>query len=238
MVRFPTFVVCTMHCDEPDFEHCVRSIAQQKNVNIKHIVVDNLPEVEAHNVVYRTFNDADPSWIRAKIDADVTLIDEHILERVAQDLSLRPHAAGLMPAVYDRLTDSHINAGIMFYTSAARFRHQSDPLKCDRNVLEPNVEASILDWYCVGRHMQYANELTAFRYGFHRGLKGQHQIYEMVKVANERQPDPIRKMALAGFEAALTDAQFVTWHRGCGKVPTQHNYVDSEFMRLFSQHCQ
>src|SRR5690606_26968251 len=105
-----------------------------------------------------------------------------VFKRVSDDLKIRQHALGLNPYVHDYLSDSEIKAGVTFYTSGARFKVQTNPLKCDRGVLD-NDENLIRDWHCVGKHMWYANERTAFHYGFHRGLKGQTEIMERVRNA-------------------------------------------------------
>lgn len=232
-MTLPTFFVCTMYSGEPDWEYCQAMIAAQKNVNVKHQLVGGLSEIDAHNVVYQAFNAADPMMIRAKIDADVVLQDEHMLERIALDLIMRPHAPGMMPFVHDHLTDTYIKAGVMFYTSKARFKIQTDPLKCDRNMLDKHVEDAILDWYCVGRHMYHCNDLTAFRYGYHRGLKTQTNIRDRVKKAYDKYHDRQRLLALMGFEAAQANQEYHDWINGIGEIPNYHNYDDAKFMQAF-----
>lgn len=228
----PTFLVCTMYCGEPDWPNCQAMIAQQRNVIVKHSLISNLPELEAHNVVYQMFNNADPTWIRAKIDADVVLTDEGVLERIAADLQIRKHALGLTPFVHDYMTDSEIHAGATFYTSAAKFKTQSNPLKCDRDVLDGD-ETMIREYGLVGYHMHHANELTAFRYGLHRGLKSQLNILALVEKAYEKYKDPIRLMAIRGFYVAQNDPRFSHWHQTGLGIPNSHNYSDSELKELF-----
>ena len=223
-----------MQCGEPDWPHCQAMIARQRNVIVKHVVISNLNELDAHNAVYQAFNDADPSWIRAKIDADVVLNDENILERLANDLKIRTHAIGLNPFVHDYMTDTEIHAGVAIYTSAAKFRTQLNPLKCDRDMLE-NDETLVREYGLVGKHMHHANELTAFRYGLHRGLKSQLRIGSLVEQAYAKHQDPIRLMAIKGFYVAQTDPRFEKWHRTGTDVPAQHNYSDAEFLTLFRE---
>ena len=229
----PTFFVATMYCGEPDFEHCVQMIRSQINVNVKHFIVANKPEIVAHNEVYQAFNEVDPTWIRAKIDADLVLTNFDIFERVSQDLQVRTHVLGLNPFVQDFMTDSEIKAGLSFYAPNTKFKLQTDPLKCDRNVLLGD-ETLIRDWHCVGKHMYYADERTAFRYGLHRGLKGQRNIKILLEAANQKHQDPIRKMALKGFDAARS-SEFDAWHRGEITSPNNHNYSDETFRALFEQ---
>jgi hypothetical protein len=223
-----------MHCGEPDFPHCQAMIARQQNVIIKHALIENMSELDAHNVVYQSFNDVDPTWIRAKIDADVVLSDEYVLAKIAADLQIRKNALGLTPFVHDYMTDSEIHAGATFYTSAAKFRVQSNPLKCDRDMLEGD-EKLVREYGLVGRHMHHANELTAFRYGLHRGLKSQLKILDLVEKAYVKYRDPIRLMAIKGFNVGQNDPRFNAWHQTGLDVPSQHNYEDVEFLAMFRE---
>ena len=228
----PTFLVCTMYCGEPDFPYCEEMIRTQRSVNVKHIVIKDRPEMEAHNAVYQAFNDDDPTWYRVKLDADVVLMSDNVFSAVAADLKIRTNADGLNPHVNDFMTDTEINAGITFYKPNVRFKVQTNPLKCDRDVVSPRYHISTVQM--MGYHMHHANELTAFRYGLHRGLKGQTNVRDLVQKAYDKHQDRIRLMALKGFEAGLSDPRFAVWHQTGKGVPDKHNYGDAEFKELFN----
>lgn len=230
----PTILISTMYCGEPDFQHCVAALKAQKGVNIKHHVISFKPELEAHNEVYQTFNEADPTWFRAKIDADVVLLNDGILLELVEFWRVHSHVQWLDPAVHDHLTESIIHAGIAFYTPSVRFNTQTDPLKCDRGVLQKDY--MMLDYnQPVANHMLYADEKTAFRFGLHRGLKGQTHVEHAVRKAYAKHQDPIRAMALKGFDAARSE-RYLSWHLGVDKnVPSDHNYTDDNFMKLWQK---
>lgn len=191
-------------------------------MQVDHRIVSYLPEKEAHNAVYRAFNDADESWIRAKIDADVVLSDDQVLLRVAQRLVELPMAHGLDPLVLDYMTDRELHAGAFFYTHHVAFSEQHDHLLCDRGMIYHPDSHWFGDIGVIGRHMHHCNELTAFRYGFHRGLKRQATVFEKVKSAYEKHKDPLRLLAIKGFEAGLVSERDVG-----------HNYGDERLMLLF-----
>lgn len=225
----PKFLVYTMYCGEFDFNHCVRAIASQRDVEVKHEVVSYLPEMEAHNVVYQAFNAAGPEWYRAKIDADVELLDDRVLQRAAQRFRELPLAHGISPLVHDYLSDSEIHAGVNFYTHHVGFDVQKDNLRCDRGMVFRESEHWLGgDMPVVGKHMHHCNELAAFRYGFHRGMKGQISIRDKVKVASEKHVadtrNHLRALALKGFDVGLSA------NRNIG-----HNYGDSDLMDAFKR---
>lgn len=228
MKTLPTVLVCTMYCGEPDFEHCVAMLKAQNGIILKHVVIANKPELEAHNELYATLNNADRSWFRVKIDADVVLLHENILAEMIEFWQARPHLDWIDPPVHDHLTKTTIKAGIAFYTSKVKFSPQSNPLKCDRGVV--SAHKVMMDYPTpVAHHMLYADERTAFHFGLHRGLKGQGHIEKAVERANIIDPHPAREAALQGFAEARSE-RYANWHLGQDThVPNDHNYGDAKF---------
>lgn len=226
------FLVCTMYSGEPDYERCVESILTQEYVTVKHVVIENMPEIDAHNALYNHFNSFEEGWIRAKIDADVVL-DPGALVRIAHKFDTTPSVTWIDPWVDDYLTDTKIKAGVAFYASSVKFSEQKHTLKCDRGILPRGTLSAEFD--CIGKHMHFCDERTAFRYGLHRGLKGQPAIHSAVAAAHKRHKDRVRKMALKGFEAA-NFLEFQDYLHGRVQLPPQSfNYNDERFKQLFEQ---
>ena len=218
----PKFLVCTMYCGEPDYLRCVTAVKEQQGVEVEHRVISYMPERAAHNVVYQAFNQAGPEWYRAKIDADVELGGPHVLARIANAFQRFPDRHGLSPLVHDFMTDTELHAGVFFYTHHVKFKVQEDHLMCDRDmIIDPHTHG-FGDVECVGKHMHQANEVTAFRYGLHRGLKRQESTLVKVQAAYARHRDPIRLMAIKGFEVGLHADR-----------NSRHNYGDAAFMEAF-----
>jgi hypothetical protein len=212
-----------MYCGEPDLPHHLKAMSEQ-GVEIDHRIFSYMSEIDAHNAVYKTFNEADPSWIRAKIDADVVL-NPGALAKI--------NATGrnwIDPMVHDFFTDAPLHAGVAFYGPDVKFRVQTNTLKCDRNVASCDGPHSA---GIVGRHCHYANELIGFHFGFHRGLKSQLLVYDAVAKANRRNPDRVRLMALRGFELAQSD-RYKDYHLGREPVTADHNYGEG-LQKLFDE---
>lgn len=220
----PKFLVCTMHCGELDFPHHVQALAQQ-GVEYEHRVFKDMVEVDAHNAVYQAFNGAGPDWIRLKLDADVVLYPGALL---ALAKNVGSHS-WIDPMVDDYFTNGPLHAGAACYGPSVRFRHQHLTLKCDRDVC---TNGALQHHGVIGKHAHYADEWTAFRYGLHRGMKGQTKIMDAVQRAWEQHRDPVRFAALRGFDVAMSD---IYWDYGHGHEPPpmDHNYGNPRLLELF-----
>jgi hypothetical protein len=213
-----------MYCGEPDLPHHLKAISQQ-GVEIDHRIISFKNEMEAHNAVYSAFNTAGPEWIRAKIDADVVLTPS-VLARIDA-----PSNAWIDPQTHDFFTDKLLHAGVAIYGSSVRFRVQTDPLKCDRNVIIPPVNQCGIG--VIGTHAAHADEITGFHFGFHRGLKSQLPVYEDLLAAYKKHGDRVRLMAIRGFELGQSD-RYKEWHLGGKPVTADHNYGDG-LRQLFDE---
>lgn len=212
-----------MYCGELDLPHHIKALSEQ-GVEIDHRMFSFMSEIDAHNAVYQTFNEAGPEWIRGKVDADVVLYPNalsglHVGKRDWVD-----------PLTHDYFTDTKIHAGLAFYGPDVKFSIQTNPLKCDRGIASVNSPSHR---GALGRHCHYADELTGFRYGFHRGLKSQLSVFQNVTKAYSRHNDKVRLMALRGFELAQSD-RYAEYHLGKEPVTSDHNYGPG-LLKLFEE---
>ncbi len=217
------FLICTMYCGELDFPHHVQALSEQ-GVEVEHRVFSNMLEVDAHNAVYQAFNAAGPEWIRGKVDADVVLNPGALAGlRVGGN-------AWVDPVVHDYFTDAPLHAGLAFYGPNVRFKVQTNTLKCDRGIASCGSPTAA---GMLGRHAHYADEMTGFHFGFHRGLKSQLPVNDAVVKAHARHKDRVRLMAIRGFELAQSD-RYKDWHLGKAPVTADHNYGEG-LKKLFDE---
>jgi hypothetical protein len=212
-----------MYCGEPDLPFHIKALSEQ-DVEIDHRIFSFMPEMEAHNAVYQTFNNAGPEWIRGKVDADVVLNPGAL-----KGISVKDNG-WLDPQVHDYFTDAPLRAGLAFYGPDVRFKLQTNPLKCDRGIASCGGASH---HGMIGKHAYYANELIGFHYGFHRGLKSQLNVYNNLVRAYARHNDRVRLMAIRGFDLAQSD-RYKAWHLGAEPVTTDHNYGEG-LLKLFNE---
>jgi hypothetical protein len=216
----PRVFVGTLYCKEGDFqEHC-KMISLQRDVNISHHVIADLPEKDAHNSLWDAWNRSKTEYdLFVKIDADTVLRDEETIKRIWALFEGNPRLTGIQAPLHDYMTDGLIN-GLNCFSPKVIFNPTNDGLYCDRGVdtghdqvlrqgqLPPELEPA-------GYHCHHATDKQAFHYGLHRALKGQADIMLRVQKAWLTHRDRIRGLALAGTAAAP-----YLWN---------HNYNDPEF---------
>lgn len=221
-------LVTTLYCGEDDFYMCQKMIASQRGIIIVHEVIDHKPEREAHNALLQSWNACLMQYdVLVKIDADTVLRSCDIIHKTAT-LLLSSGAAASQSPLHDFYTDSPINGLNMYVPSKNVFRATDNKLHCDRSIehLGRVVYGNEMDESInpAGLHCFYSAPEQAYRYGVHRGLKNQTDVFNRVKRAHEKVPDRNRALAIEGFNDAATFRM-----NGLG-----FNYCDDDFKRMYA----
>lgn len=186
-MKTPRVFIGTLYCGEGDFFNSCTSILSQKNVNIQHTIISNLPEKEAHNRLWkawRAVQNTDFDFF-VKIDADTVLEHDEVLLEFWKMMETNPQITGIQAPLHDYFTNSYIN-GLNCFSPKVIFQDTNDPLFCDRKV-DINHDVRIGSNYVseklrpAGKHCFFANKYQSFHYGLHRYLKNQFEIISKVK---------------------------------------------------------
>lgn len=221
--------VGTMMCDEGDFDKCVEAILSQKNVIVHHEIIKNLPEKEAHNQLWDSWNDfksQNSNSIFVKIDADTVLINENVLDTIQSLFENNSRLTGIQAYLKDFYTEDLIY-GLNCFSSKVVFNQTIDPLMCDRNV-DTNHDVVIRGTDLptalnpAAYHCYSSTNLQSFHYGVHRSLKGQKDTLSKVKRAWIRSGDDRRLWALLGDKFSY-----------CFDKKKGFNYNDKKLLEIF-----
>lgn len=225
----PRVFVGTMHCGEGDYAACCDAVRQQVGVNVTHMSIDNLPERDAHNALWRAWRAVQHEGFDmfVKVDADTVLAHNEVLFEFWKYVRVEPRVTGIQAPLMDYFTDGFIN-GLNCFTPAVIFRDTNDPLYCDRNVDIGHDVTLSSDRVCdrlrpAGYHCYNATNEQAFHYGLHRALKHHGETIERVRAAWLKHRDERRAYALLGAQRAssFTDGGF--------------NYADDGFRSAFNE---
>lgn len=191
----------TLSCGEAEHDMCLAAIKAQKNVVITHCMIENLPELEAHNALYNEWNAAKKNHdIFVKVDADTVLINDTIVSRMC-DKFFANNLDAMQIYLLDYFTDGFI-AGLNAYSPSLEFKTTNNKLYPDRNMTSkyknPMFGDQLLDLAPAGKHCMYPHKLQAFHYGLHRMLKGQQSNMHKVFTAWNSKGGDGRAYALAG----------------------------------------
>lgn len=203
----PRVFIGTMFAGEGDLQACIDSVRMQKNVDVKHHIISNLPEKEAHNKLWQAWRDAKHEQdMFVKLDADTMLAGSVILESFWTLMSSNPRITGIQAPLADFFTDGAIN-GLNCFHPRVTFNDTSSDLFCDRGI---DVDHDIVikskdvppELRPAGYHCYNASDEQAFHFGLHRMLKGQVDVISRVRLAYRRNPERKRGLALIGASMA------------------------------------
>jgi len=172
MTESPRILIGTLYSGENEFEQCKASVRAQTYPHREHVVFKNLPNKEAHDTLYRTFMErADEFQLFVKLDADMVLGEETLLEQIVEYWRRTPSLDHLSLAVRDWYTDDLMESMHVF-SHRARWPLSEEPRFVDHSPVIPGAKRSIDDKTApVVHHSPDPSPAQAFRFGVHRALK-------------------------------------------------------------------
>ena len=171
-------LIGTLYSGENEYEECLESIRSQTFQGFDHLIIENLPEREAHNKLYQSFlEQADTYQLLIKVDADMVLCSPDFFEEVLKRMEANPGIDVYTVAVYDYISGQLIN-GLNTYRNSVRWDFEKNTIFVD--ISETSEENSYFDQTELAPaaiHCKNPSNLQAFRYGVHRGLKSIQQTH-------------------------------------------------------------
>lgn len=215
----PRILVLTLASGENEFAECRRSVGVQVGVSTEHVLFEEMENAEAHAALYRTIMDrADEADLFLKLDADMVLADEGVLERIAGYFERDPELDHLVLGVEDWFTDSTI-IGVHAFSSRVRWRPDASGLFTDPDPVFPGrklvVERPLPP---VVHHGPDPSPFQAFFFGVHRAMKASQRPFAwhhrqlfgaranwqmLVRLWRHAQKDPDPRLGLALWGADL-----------------------------------
>ncbi len=172
-------LVGTLFSGEYEYEECREAIKQQTYHDYDHLLIENLPELEAHNKLYQTFIEKrDHYELLIKVDADTVLISDQLFGKIVEKFRNEPTLEILNIGVQDFFTDEMIAAGIQVYRNTVRWDFNKDTLFPDIPIMEKDsYQYDKTDLAPAAIHCKNPSMEQSFHYGVHRGLKSIQKKY-------------------------------------------------------------
>jgi hypothetical protein len=209
----PSVLVGVLHVGEPSLPRVLDRIGAQVDVDVELLEIGHHPEREAHDLLYRAFDAADPRHdALVKVDADMELVEPRVLHAIGMLFRRHPELDNLVLGVDDWFSGRRIQ-GMIAWRNGVRWTSPAPELFTD---LPDDTARSKLKLIDVGRplvlHAADPTDEQAVRYGLHRGLKAMAtgkagRIERLLDVVDHAQASPARgrRLAVAAIGLALED---------------------------------
>jgi hypothetical protein len=165
-------LVLTLYSGEQEFDRCRASVAAQKPGPIEHRAIKNLPNHEAHRLLYTTITEEREVFdVFVKLDADMVLAQDGTLAKIAHQFRSTADLDHLVLGIADWYTGADI-IGLHAFSGRVSWQKNDDQLFVDPDpafpgrklvVPHPNPE--------VAFHSPDPSPFQAFQFGVHRAMK-------------------------------------------------------------------
>jgi hypothetical protein len=238
-------LVGTLYTIENEFEECCASLKAQTFQNFEQLVIQGLPNKEAHDTLYRTFEQRAAEFdLMIKVDADMVIEDRFLFEKIVSRFTADPLLNWLCLQVHDFYCNRLI-WGLNIFRNTIRWLYCTEALFVDHNVDPASVTRRQLndpELTPAALHCKNPGPFQAFHFGFHRGQKCaqpgriiakrevlQWKLFRDVLLHYRETGDGRLARALAGFELALAgrfDDSIVSFEN-----QLLHDLFEKEFAR-------
>src|SRR5690554_2572309 len=110
-----------MYTIENELSKCLESVINQTNVKVDYFLIDNLPEKEAHDLLYSTFMERHNNYdFFVKVDADMIIRENNLCFSIGKIFSQQSYNMISVP-VYVFFTKRYLN-GMHFFRNNTKWQ--------------------------------------------------------------------------------------------------------------------
>lgn len=179
----------TLYCGENELEACRDSVRAQTHPDIRHEVIRDLPNLEAHQALYARFMElAGDVDIFLKLDADMVFENPAMVGRIVALFEADKEVDHCLFTVRDWYSQTDI-MGLHAFSNRVRWPRYKDRLFVDPNPLIPGKRIEITGHPApVALHNPDPSLEFAYIFGYHRALKvvQRDRIRKMVGTAEQQ----------------------------------------------------
>lgn len=167
-------LVGVMYCIENEFNSCIQSIKEQSHIPIDYFVIKNLPNKDAHDLLYRTFMErARECDLFLKIDADMVFASSEVVKNIVKRFHDNVLIEHMQFAVHDYFTDRLVY-GLNVFRSNVTWERSSEKYFVDiptKKLKKLNFKERIDDLVPAAFHCPNPSDFQSFHFGLHKMAK-------------------------------------------------------------------
>ena len=166
-----SILVGTLYSGENEFQQSRESLSIQSHTNWDHVVIEGLPEHEAHRCLYRRFMEQRSKYdLFLKLDPDMVFVDKDCLSKIVDQFKDR-ELGRIQFSLHDWISQSLI-MGLHVYRSDAVWKLDSDWFYPDAAPLLSGKALNLWSGIApIAVHSPDPSPIQAFRFGASRAQK-------------------------------------------------------------------
>lgn len=165
-------LILILNSGEGEYKESIKMLNKQTYKNWQKIVFRGLNNKEAHDTLYSYIMNHNKEFdLFIKLDADMVLLNETILEKIVNYFEKNPNMDQGNFAVHDVMSDQDI-MGLLVFSNKAKWNGSNEKLFVDYTPTIPGKrllvwgKPSPVAWHCPS-----PTGFQAFHYGAHRAMK-------------------------------------------------------------------
>ena len=164
-------LVGILYCIENEFDECIAAIEQQTHQDYEYFVLRDLPNKEAHDMLYKTFMQRAKEFdLFMKVDADMVLVRSTFFEEIATKFRNDSEMDFLAVSVDDYFTNQPV-LGLNIYRNTVRWPITRENIFVDRNAIYKNPYIDNTELAPAAYHCPNPSKFQAYHFGLHKAVK-------------------------------------------------------------------
>src|SRR3989344_669420 len=172
MKRENRILILILYSGENELEESLKVLKNQSYKNWKYKIFSYLSNKKAHDTLYSyIMAQASNFDLFMKLDADMILINEYVLENIVKYFNANPNVDQANFAVHDVMSDQDI-MGLLVFTGRAKWNGGDEKLFVDHSPIIPGRRLLVWDKPApIAIHSANPHLFQAFHFGAHRATK-------------------------------------------------------------------
>jgi len=161
-----------LSCIENELEECMASLENQTFQNWSSFLIQNKPNLEAHQELYKTFKSGAANYdLFLKLDADMVIQSPDFLQRISDHFTSNPDLDELQIPVYDHFTQREIFGQITYRNNVRWDNVERNILFTDYGAQSKKKEKNIVDFRGDIHHCPDPSDFQSWHFGLHKAIK-------------------------------------------------------------------
>ena len=161
-----------LSCIENELKECLASLDNQTFQNWSSFLIQNKPNLEAHQELYETFKSGAANYdLFLKLDADMVIQSPDFLQRISDHFTSNPDLDELQIPVYDHFTQREVFGQITYRNTVRWNTKDQNKLFTDYGAQSNKKVKNTTDFKGDVHHCSNPSDYQSWHFGLHKAVK-------------------------------------------------------------------